>query len=90
MEVNADGSYKYSYQTDDGVLATEEGIGGVKVQGKFAYTSPEGTPIEISYTADENGYQPVGASVPLVPAHVGRALEYIASHPAYVDPVKKA
>ena len=37
------------------------------VQGQFAWTSPEGLPVEISYVADENGYQPQGAALPTPP-----------------------
>lgn len=48
------------------------------------YTSPEGIPIETSYVADENGYQPQGAHLPTpppIPEAILRSLEYNAAHP---------
>lgn len=89
LEVNEDGSYKYGYETDTGISANEEGVGGVKVEGKFFYISPEGEHIETSYIADENGFQPTGSHVPVVPEYVARSLAYIASHPGYVEPSAK-
>ncbi|KAG6447917.1 larval cuticle protein LCP-22 [Manduca sexta] len=89
-DVGPDGSYSYAYDTSNGISAQEQGVprdfGGnpplrpVVAQGSFAYTSPEGVPIAISYIADENGFQPSGDSIPTpppIPAHVLRSLEYI-------------
>lgn len=54
----------YSYETGNGITAQEQGYlknAGVKdaeaqvAQGSFAYTSPEGIPISVTYIADENG-----------------------------------
>lgn len=28
------------------------------IQGSYQYVSPDGTPVQFSYVADENGYQP--------------------------------
>lgn len=84
--VNADGSYQYKYETDSGITANEEGVGGVKAVGGASWTDPEGVVVNLQYTADENGYVATGSHVPVVPAHVGRALEYIRTHPAYVEP----
>lgn len=86
QEVGADGSYNYQYETDTGIKANEEGFGGVKAVGGASWTDPEGVPVNIQYTADENGYVATGSHVPVVPAHVGRALEYIRTHPGYVEP----
>lgn len=36
-------------------------------QGEFVYTSPEGQQIRTSYIADENGFQPQGAHLPVAP-----------------------
>ncbi|CAG9785098.1 unnamed protein product [Diatraea saccharalis] len=91
QEVNFDGSYQYSYETGNGIAAQEQGYlknAGVKdaeaqvAQGSFAYTSPEGVPISVSYIADENGFRAEGAHLPTpppVPEAIARALQYIAA-----------
>lgn len=56
----------------------------VAAQGSFQYTAPDGTPISIQYTADENGFVPQGAHLPVapeIPPAIARALEWIAAHP---------
>ncbi|XP_055387536.1 larval cuticle protein LCP-17-like [Condylostylus longicornis] len=85
--VNPD-SYQYSYELDNGVKASEEGKlkdpETLSVSGNFAFNSPEGEAIQVSYTADENGFQPVGPHIPTpppVPEVIQRALDYIAAHP---------
>lgn len=83
----------FSYETENGISAQEQGqlTGGsgkegpaVAAQGGFQYTSPDGTPIQLQYVADENGFQPQGAHLPVappIPPAIARALEWIAAHP---------
>lgn len=63
-DVNYDGSYQFSYTSGDG--SQQQARGFVKnlgqknleaqvVQGSYSYTSPDGTPITVTYIADENG-----------------------------------
>lgn len=33
--VNPDGSYSFNYETSNGILAQEQGLGGVGAQGSF-------------------------------------------------------
>ncbi|XP_055320732.1 larval cuticle protein 65Ag1-like [Sitodiplosis mosellana] len=85
--VNPD-SYSYAYETSNGIAAKEQGqlkqIGsesGIAAQGSYQYTAPDGTPVQIQYVADENGFQPQGAAIPTpppLPAAIIRALEYLA------------
>ncbi|KAH8271618.1 hypothetical protein KR018_011293 [Drosophila ironensis] len=92
QEVNFDGSYKYSYETGNGINAEEEGYlknpgtdnAGQVAQGSFSYTSPEGIPIRITYLADENGFQPQGDHLPTpppIPPAIQKALAYLATAP---------
>ncbi|XP_055320745.1 cuticle protein CP14.6-like [Sitodiplosis mosellana] len=84
--VNPD-SFNYAYETSNGIAAKEQGqlkqIGsesGIAAQGDFGYTSPEGEKIQLSYIADENGFQPTGSHLPVapaIPAQIARALEYL-------------
>lgn len=71
-----DGSYSYAYETGNGIQAQEQGYlkgaGGAAgeaqtAQGSFSYTGPDGARYAISYTADENGFRPVGAHLPTPP-----------------------
>ncbi|KAJ9574164.1 hypothetical protein L9F63_008420, partial [Diploptera punctata] len=75
-DISHDGSYAYSYQTGDGITAQESGYlknpgqrdyEAQTVQGSYSYTSPEGTPITVTYTADENGFRAEGAHLPVAP-----------------------
>lgn len=87
-----DGSYRYAYETDAGVKVAEQGVqkinGDVQtlaVAGSYSYSAPDGTVVQVTYVADENGFQPTGDHLPVppaVPEAIQRALLYIQSHPA--------
>lgn len=71
LENNNDGeTYKYAYETGNGISAQEEGDArgdGTKALGGFSYTAPDGQQITIQYTADENGFLPQGSHLPVAP-----------------------
>lgn len=81
LSVDPDGSYRYAYETSNGITGEQSGLGGIAVQGGSSYTSPEGTPISIKYVADEKGYYPLGDHIPKVPDYILRSLAYIRTHP---------
>lgn len=86
---NPDGSYDFAYETANGIVARESGVAGKAVQGSVKYDSPDGTPIELTYIADENGFQPQGAHLPVappIPDYILRALAFIEAHPNKNDP----
>ncbi|XP_017785781.1 PREDICTED: endocuticle structural glycoprotein SgAbd-2-like [Nicrophorus vespilloides] len=97
--IKNDGSYQYSYETENGISAHENGyavpVGQNQIatvaQGSFQWTSPEGKPILISYVADENGYRPEGdlPTPPPIPAAIQRALDWIAAHPQPTEPKRR-
>ncbi|KAL5287373.1 hypothetical protein ACFFRR_008338 [Megaselia abdita] len=81
-------SYSFDLKLDNGVSAQESGHlkdeNTISAQGSYGFTSPEGEQISISYTADENGYQPQGSHLPTpppIPPQIIKALEYLAAHP---------
>lgn len=66
----------FSYQTGDGQQAQAQGYlknAGAKdaeaevAQGSFSYTAPDGTPIQVTWVADENGFRAEGAHLPTPP-----------------------
>ncbi|TDG50803.1 hypothetical protein AWZ03_002792 [Drosophila navojoa] len=84
-ENDGDGNYRFSYETGNGIKAQEEGTVKNKgsaneipsVMGSYTYTNPEGELVEISYTADENGFVPSGAALPTpppIPEAIAKAL----------------
>ncbi|KAJ8954068.1 hypothetical protein NQ318_004373 [Aromia moschata] len=70
VDTNSDGTYNYAYQTGNGIAAQEQGDArgyGTRTQGGFSYSSPDGSPVQLQYRADENGFQPQGAHLPVAP-----------------------
>ncbi|KAG5868899.1 hypothetical protein JTB14_014475 [Gonioctena quinquepunctata] len=97
--VNADGSYQWSFETANGIRAQEQGQlknpgtenEGPEVQGSFEYTALDGTPISLSYIANEGGFQPQGEHLPTpppIPLAIQRSLEYNAAHPEEEEPAR--
>ncbi|CAD7090693.1 unnamed protein product [Hermetia illucens] len=83
-DISPDGSYQWSFDTSNGIAAQEQGVGSVKAAGASSYTSPEGIPIQLTYTADENGFHPEGAHLPVpppIPEAIIRSLQWNAAHP---------
>lgn len=87
-----------SFEADNGISAQEQGRPGsgkeaaVEAQGAFQYTAPDGSPISLTYVADENGFQPQGAHLPVgptpppIPEYILRSIEYNAAHPEQPQP----
>ena len=77
-----------SFSSADGIKRNEAGVQkqlgeetGHTSSGSYSYTSPEGTLITVKFVADENGFQPQGAHLPVAPQPspaIVRALEQIA------------
>ncbi|XP_018392569.1 PREDICTED: endocuticle structural glycoprotein SgAbd-1-like [Cyphomyrmex costatus] len=94
-----DGSYSYSYDTENGISVAETGqpknIGPNQIEavrGQYSYTAPDGTPIVVTYTADENGFLASGAHLPTpppIPIEIQRALAYNAAHPEEEEPYRR-
>lgn len=76
---NVDGTYEYGFEAGNGIKI--EAVGGNNQEsGSVKYTAPDGTPIEWTYKADENGFQAQGASIPVIPDYIVRSLKYIQEH----------
>lgn len=61
--------YSYSYDTSNGIHADESAIAtnGVRAKGSYSYTGDDGKIYTVTYTADENGFQPRGDHLPTAP-----------------------
>ncbi|XP_039759611.1 hornerin-like [Pararge aegeria] len=73
-------SYLYSYETSNGISVEESGVAtnGVKAQGGFSYTGDDGQSYSLTYTADENGFQPQGEHLPTphpIPEEILKSIE---------------
>lgn len=78
-----DGHFQYAFDTSNGIYAQASGDEHA-VHGEFHYTGKDGVPVQLSYTADENGYQPQSDLLPTpppIPDAILRAIAYIESHP---------
>ncbi|XP_042229094.1 cuticle protein AM1159-like [Homarus americanus] len=65
---NGDGTFNYVFEADNGITVEASGTPGSagqsNVQGAFSYPLPDGSFAEVSYTADEFGYN---VNSPLLP-----------------------
>lgn len=104
QEVNFDGNYRLSYETGNGISVQEQGVlknagnpeaETADVQGFYQYTAPDGTPVQLQYTANENGFQAQGAHLPVaptpppIPEAIQRSLDWNAAHPEPEEPKAK-
>ncbi|XP_050360378.1 larval cuticle protein LCP-17-like [Nymphalis io] len=93
LDVGKLGEYQWSYETENGIAAREQGalkdVPGAEVpaqvaQGEARWTAPDGQVVAFQYTADENGYNAQGPFIPTphpIPAEILRSIEYIRAHP---------
>ncbi|XP_019872733.1 flexible cuticle protein 12 [Aethina tumida] len=69
------GPFRYAYETSNGIAAEEQGqiinantdAESIAVRGQFQYVGPDGVLYRVTYIADENGFQPQGAHLPVAP-----------------------
>ncbi|CAH0605472.1 unnamed protein product [Chrysodeixis includens] len=72
--IGVDG-YNYAVETSNGQSIQEQGqlknVGteneALEVRGQFSYTGPDGVVYSVSYIANENGFQPQAAHLPVAP-----------------------
>ncbi|XP_047478440.1 cuticle protein AM1159-like [Penaeus chinensis] len=68
---NGDGNFQYTFETSNGIRASKIGTPGSEgqsnMQGSFSFLLPDGSTAEVSFVADENGYQPSSDLLPVAP-----------------------
>ncbi|KAI5631611.1 insect cuticle protein domain-containing protein [Phthorimaea operculella] len=79
-DISPEGQFKHSFESDDGTSVSasgeikqavdEEGkpVNVVVVRGEYAYVDADGQKHSLSYTADEDGFHPQSADIPVAPA----------------------
>ncbi|XP_063587658.1 larval cuticle protein LCP-30-like [Penaeus indicus] len=70
--IEDDGRYNFDMETANGIVMSESGSptgdeGAINSAGSFSYTAPDGTEVHLQYVADEGGFQPQGAHLPVAP-----------------------
>ncbi|KAJ8667706.1 hypothetical protein QAD02_009369 [Eretmocerus hayati] len=90
------GNYAFQYETEGGILQREIGKRKYEgtadetqlIQGSVQYNAPDGTPVAISWTADEYGAQVSGTHLPTpppIPPEIQRALDWLAKQPSTTE-----
>ncbi|MGU1241275.1 chitin-binding domain-containing protein, partial [Pseudomonas aeruginosa] len=58
---NGDGNFNYLFETANGIATNVQGapgsVGQSNMQGSYRYTLDDGSVVEVTFTADENGYR---------------------------------
>ncbi|TMW50292.1 hypothetical protein DOY81_004644, partial [Sarcophaga bullata] len=75
-----DHGFHYSYETTNHISAAAEGDEHGNIKGNFYWISPEDKHVDISYVANEYGYQPSGDVVVLAFVAAASALGHIGGH----------
>ena len=74
-QLNEDGSFQSDVETSNNIVSTRTGqsqpgnepeTGSYTMSGEYSYTAPDGTPIRVTWVADEAGYRAESDSIPKV------------------------
>ncbi|XP_043236328.1 cuticle protein CP14.6-like [Amphibalanus amphitrite] len=85
--IDEDGAYKSTFETTNGIKASEEGIsypGNVPNTGNYVRSGSysyewEGVTYTVNWTADENGFHPVGDHLPDF-SHTRQHIGYVSDY----------
>ncbi|XP_037072519.1 flexible cuticle protein 12-like [Pollicipes pollicipes] len=90
FEQDEQGSYQYAYELDNGQKVDESGqvipgsepeTGSLSVQGSYSFVGDDGNTYTVTYTADEGGFKPEGAHLPVGPAQIPEYAQLRQEHP---------
>ncbi|XP_043242044.1 endocuticle structural glycoprotein SgAbd-8-like [Amphibalanus amphitrite] len=84
------GNYEYGYEQDNGQKVQEVGrvqpgpqpdTGSLEQQGSYEYISDDGNTYRVDYLANEGGFQPQAAHLPVAPAQIPEYAQLRQEHP---------
>ncbi|XP_017785787.1 PREDICTED: endocuticle structural glycoprotein SgAbd-4-like [Nicrophorus vespilloides] len=94
--IGEDGTFNFNFESENGIRVDQTGYNKVipatrigddvvdkvvqVITGSYSYQAPDGTPINLSFVADENGFQPVGDHLPTpppIPEAIQRTLDLL-------------
>ena len=90
FETDPQGNYEYQYALDNGQAVEEVGrvqagpepeTGTISQQGSFTFVGDDGITYTVSYLADEGGFQPQAAHLPVAPPQIKEYAELRSKHP---------
>ena len=90
FDMDQQGNYEYAFQQDDGTAAEQVGrvqpgsqpeTGSLSQQGSFTYVGDDGVTYTVAYLADERGFQPQAAHLPVAPAQIPEYEQLRREHP---------
>ncbi|KAK3908382.1 Endocuticle structural glycoprotein SgAbd-2 [Frankliniella fusca] len=70
FDIDVPGRYLYHFKTNNGIAVMEQAAlakDAGTVQGAYEWTSPEGRNDKVEYVADEIGFHPMAAHLPVAP-----------------------
>ncbi|XP_064089149.1 cuticle protein AMP4-like [Macrobrachium nipponense] len=74
VQVNPDalGAHSSDFEAENGIVfqfsGSEGALGGANMIGSWSYPQADGTLAEVTFVADENGFQPQSSLLPVAPA----------------------
>lgn len=86
QDILPDGSFQYSYKTENGISMEANGQPGpegeegspIYISGRYEYPGEDGTPIIVTYTADDSGFHAEGNHLPTphpIPEAIARSIQ---------------
>lgn len=66
QNIEADGSYRYSFGTSNGIEVKAEGNPENEVVGSYEYPGADGALVKVEYKAGQNGFIPISGVHPAI------------------------